>query len=331
MKELLIDIRPYKHSYVTMSLESGADGIIPPKGYSRHVKKLGRVQTIAEDGDLRLGKEIVEQTVTPQNWKYLAKQLQSRQAIVHPDKRGILSLENLIAEAGDGIYVAVSSPKEAKQTLGIMQKGPNGIALKPSSPQDIKSVAEIIRQSSETVKLQPAKITKVQPIGMGDRAFIDTVTMMKPGEGMLVGSTTAGYFFVHAESLENPYTGKRPFRVNAGAVPAYLCTPHDTREYLSEIRAGSPVLVVDKEGKTRESIVGRCKIESRPLVLIEASYKNQRISHILQDVATVNLVRPNGKPIPVTQLEPGTSVLVRVGEKEDRHYGMKIKENVIEQ
>jgi 3-dehydroquinate synthase II len=331
MKKILIDARPYKHSYVTMSLESGIDGIILPKGYSRRVKKLGRVQTIAKDGDLRLGKDIVEQTVTPQNWKQIVKQLQVRQAIVHPDTRGMLSLENLIAEAGDGLYVAVSSPEEAKQALSTMQKGPYGIALKPLSPQDIKSVAEIIRQSSETVKLQPAKVTKVQPIGMGDRAFIDTVTMMKPGEGMLVGSTTAGYFFVHAESLENPYTGKRPFRVNAGGVHAYLCTPHDKREYLSEIRAGSQVLIADRKGQTRESIVGRCKIESRPLVLIEASYKGQTISHILQDVATVNLVLPNSKPIPVPQLEPGTNILVRVGEKEGRHYGMKIKEDVIEQ
>lgn len=331
MKKILIDVRPYEHSYVTMSLESGVDGIILPKGYSRSVKKLGRVQTIAEDGDLRLGEGIMEQTVTPQNWKQMVKQLQVRQAIVHPDKSGILSLENLIAEAGDGLYVAVSSPEEAKQALSAMQKGPYGLALKPSSPQDIKSVTEIIRQSSETLKLRPAKVTKVQPIGVGDRAFIDTVTIMKPGEGMLVGSTTAGYFLVHAESFENPYTGKRPFRINAGAVHAYLCTPHDKREYLSEIRAGSPVLIIDKKGKTRESIVGRCKIESRPLVLIEASYKSQNISHILQDVATVNLVQPNGKPIGVPQLKPGTNILVRVGEKEGRHYGMKIKEDVIEQ
>ena len=51
---------------------------------------------------------------------------------------------------------------------------------------------------------------------------------------------------------------------------AYVAVPGGRTCYLSELRAGNEVIVVDKKGLQRTAIVGRVKIESRPLILVEA-------------------------------------------------------------
>ena len=52
---------------------------------------------------------------------------------------------------------------------------------------------------------------------------------------MLIGSQAKGFFLVHSESEDSPYVAARPFRVNAGAVHAYIRVGEKTR-YLSELK-----------------------------------------------------------------------------------------------
>ena len=66
--------------------------------------------------------------------------------------------------------------------------------------------------------------------------------------------------------MESQYINSRPFRVNAGAVHAYVQAPNGKTAYLSELRSGSEVLVADAAGRTRTAVVGRCKVEVRPMV-----------------------------------------------------------------
>lgn len=66
--------------------------------------------------------------------------------------------------------------------------------------------------------------------------------------------------------MESQYINSRPFRVNAGAVHAYVQAPNGRTAYLSELKSGAEVLVVDATGRARTSVVGRCKIETRPMV-----------------------------------------------------------------
>ena len=47
-------------------------------------------------------------------------------------------------------------------------------------------------------------------------------SLMVPGEGMLVGNFARALFLVHSECAESSYIASRPFRVNAGAVHAYV-------------------------------------------------------------------------------------------------------------
>jgi 3-dehydroquinate synthase II len=163
---------------------------------------------------------------------------------------------------------------------------------------------------------------------MGDRVCVDTASLMVLGEGMLIGSQSNGLFLVHSESEESPYVAARPFRVNAGAVHAYIRVGEKTR-YLSELASGDEVLIIDSEGETRPAVVGRVKIERRPLMLVEAEVEGTKIKTLLQNAETIKLVGADGKPMPVTALKEDDEVLVYF-EAAARHFGIKIEETIIE-
>lgn len=54
-----------------------------------------------------------------------------------------------------------------------------------------------------------------------------------------------------------------------GPVHAYVLVPGGKTCYLSELKSGKEVIVVDQKGRQRTAVVGRVKIESRPLILVE--------------------------------------------------------------
>ena len=51
-------------------------------------------------------------------------------------------------------------------------------------------------------------------------------------------------------------------------VHAYTAGPQGRTAYLSELHSGQEVIVVNSEGQQRSAIVGRVKIETRPLVCL---------------------------------------------------------------
>ena len=130
------------------------------------------------------------------------------------------------------------------------------------------------------------------------------------------------------ESQDSPYVAARPFRVNAGAVHAYIRVGEKTR-YLSELKSGDEVTIVSKDGLARSAVVGRSKIEKRPMILIEAEAQGERISTLLQNAETIKLVAPGGAPRAVTELKAGDEVLVHL-EESARHFGMSIEESILE-
>jgi 3-dehydroquinate synthase II len=243
----------------------------------------------------------------------------------------VIPLENIIAgvHGRSKIIVEVSGKDEAAVALKTLEVGADGV-LVGGSPADIKEVRDVIEEAlSEKLSLSVAEITKVAPVGMGDRVCIDACSMFAVGEGMLVGSQSNGLFLVHSESIETPYVAPRPFRVNAGPVHAYTRMPDGRTKYLSELSAGDEVLAVDHLGDTQRMIIGRAKIEKRPLILIEAESDGIKLSTILQNAETIRLVTPDGQPLSVAVLKPGDKVLVYI-ESGGRHFGMRIKETIKE-
>jgi 3-dehydroquinate synthase II len=244
----------------------------------------------------------------------------------------VIPLENMIAGL-QGLKVKIISgvrtAEEAKLVLSTLEKGSDGVLLVTEDPSEIKRVQREAEQSEkEHLSLISAKVTNVLPVGMGDRVCVDTASMMRVGEGMLIGSQSKGFFLVHSESEDSPYVAARPFRVNAGAVHAYIKVGDKTR-YLSELKAGDEVTIIDKDGEARTAIVGRAKIERRPLILIEAEADGEKISTLLQNAETIKLVGQDGVPLSVADLKIGDQVLVYI-EGGARHFGMSIDETIIE-
>ena len=164
---------------------------------------------------------------------------------------------------------------------------------------------------------------------MGDRVCVDTCSSMELGEGMLVGNSSQALFLVHSESVENPFVNTRPFRVNAGPVHAYVRLANEETKYLSEIKSGDQVMIVNFEGTSYPAIVGRAKVERRPLVLIEAEENGQTVSVILQNAETIRLTAPSGKAVSLVDLQEGSEILI-YREKAGRHFGVQIEETILE-
>jgi 3-dehydroquinate synthase II len=329
VKKIWVKAIPWDKKIVTTALESGADGVMVPKGFSEKVKELGLITTIAEDGDLKLNKDVVEWEIKGKEDETKILQLtKSALVIVRTTDWTIIPLENLIAQT-QGLIVEVTDEKEAQTVFGILEKGVDGVLITSPDLNGIKKIIEIAHRDSERVQLIPATIKKIEPINMGDRVCVDTCTSMNIGEGMLIGNSSKAFFLVHSESIENPYVEPRPFRVNAGPVHAYVKVLGGKTRYLSELKSGDEVMVVNFQGKTQPAVVGRVKIERRPLILVEAEAQGEVCSMILQNAETIRLTAPDGKPISVVELKKGSEVLVSI-EEAGRHFGMKVEETIQE-
>ena len=245
----------------------------------------------------------------------------------------VIPLENIIAELQKEdvkLIAAVADYEEAKLALETLEYGTDGVLICPQEISQIKKVAELVDKiGAENYQLKAATVTRVEPVGSGDRVCVDTCSMMSIGEGMLIGSYSKGLFLVHSESTESEYVASRPFRVNAGPVHAYIMTPGNKTKYLSEIETGDEVLAVDKKGNSKNVIVGRVKIEKRPLMLVEAEYDDITLRTLLQNAETIKLVKEDGTPISVAELKVGDKIMVYL-DPNARHFGMAIEESIIE-
>jgi 3-dehydroquinate synthase II len=244
----------------------------------------------------------------------------------------VIPVENLIAGFRDkdaSLMAEVDNSEEARLFLETLEKGVDGVVLAPGEPEDIIKTKKIFKEmEQEKMELAEAEIVSVVSTGTGDRVCIDTCSMLGIGEGVLIGSQSSGLFLVHSESLESEYVDSRPFRVNAGPVHSYALTPGNKTRYLSDLRVGDPILAVDMDGNTRSVIIGRLKIERRPLLLLKARIRERTYNIILQNAETIRLVS-QGEPVSIVNLKEGDRILMRLDEG-GRHFGMKIEENIIE-
>jgi 3-dehydroquinate synthase II len=243
----------------------------------------------------------------------------------------IIPLENLIARIGEetDLLAGVTTAEEAQTAFETLELGADGVLLDTDDPDEIRNTVEIRDAAErETLDLQHGEVLDVERAGMADRVCIDTGSLMEHDEGMLIGSMSRGLFFVHAETAESPYVASRPFRVNAGAVHAYVRTPDGGTKYLSELKSGDEVQVVDTEGNTREAIVGRVKIEKRPMFRVELQVGDDRIETLLQNAETIKVATSEGRTA-VTDLEEGDEMLLYY-EDVARHFGEAVEESIIE-
>jgi 3-dehydroquinate synthase II len=243
----------------------------------------------------------------------------------------IIPLENIIAKLHKSktkVFATAKSSKEVATLFAVLELGVDGVILSTDSEEEVDRV----RRELTTARflITRAKIKEVKDVGTGERVCVDTASMMRMGEGMLVGSRSNFMLLVHNESVGSSFTSPRPFRVNAGAIYCYTMVPSGGTRYLSEIESGSEVWIVNKEGIARSAVVGRSKIETRPLRLIRAEINGEEGTVILQNAETIRLISKDGKLLSVTEVKAGDEVLGYAKQAGGRHFGMEVDEFIVE-
>lgn len=330
-KRFWVQADPFDKTIVTAAIEAGADALVLPDGRHRDAQTLGRITTVAGDGDLQWGRDVQRVCIGQQRDE---EQIDGRLlTIIDNSDWSIIPLENLIAKYPGKLIQTVHSAEEARIALAVMERGADGVLLISDDPAEIRRTATAVHEiNREVISLEAVRIVDTRPVSMSDRCCIDTTSLLPPGEGLLVGNTADAMFLVHNENVASPYCDARPFRVNAGAVHAYTRQPGDRTRYLAELGSGDELLACDSQGNTRVVAVGRNKIERRPMLLLRArNDEGREVALIMQNAETVRLTSPQGKPLSVTALAPGDKVLAAFFSKTGRHFGTALEESIQEQ
>lgn len=326
MARIFFRASPYSKEDVTLALESGVDGIIAPADKAESVAHLARCKVLP-DGSV----PAVRLASKDDELAALAR-LQAGETLALASGWEVIPVENLLAQS-DSVWVEAANLAEARLAAGVLERGVEAIVVLPSAIAELKDIVAQCKLAQGVEKLIAARITRVEQVGLGHRVCADTLSLFRRGQGILVGNSSAFTFLVHAETEHNEYVMARPFRVNAGAVHAYVRLPHDRTCYLGELTAGQELLTVDYTGQTGLATLGRVKIEIRPMLLIEAEANGPdgpvRGSVFLQNAETIRVTAPDGRPISVVGLKPGDEVLCRL-DVAGRHFGMAVREEILE-
>ncbi len=327
MQKIIFKAIPFQKKLVTLALESGVDAILTEPAQADAVRALGRVTVLTPDDlpTLPLQSKADEEAATAR--------LLSGQQVSLAKGWEIIPVENILAQAS-GLALECESFDRAVLAAGILERGADTIVVLPEAAGDLKAIVAELKLSQGRLELERAVVTEIAPAGLGHRVCVDTISMLRRGQGMLVGNSSAFTFLVHAETESNPYVAARPFRVNAGAVHAYAVLPGDKTCYLEELAAGREVLIVGADGQTSLATVGRVKIEVRPMLKITAKVLAPDGAEVsgqvfLQNAETIRVTGADGTPISVVNLRPGDEILCRT-DVAGRHFGMRIREDIKE-
>ena len=258
----------------------------------------------------------------------------------------MIPLENLIA-ANEGaptrIAAQLTTVAQIQGAAFALEQGVDAVVIADEAPMiESAMIAKAQRLersesstaepegSSNVINLESLNITSVEEGGIGERYCIDFTSLLNDGEGMLVGSNASSFMLVHGETIPSEFVPSRPFRVNAGSPQSYALMADGTTKYLAELQSGDSVSIAGKDGRMRQAVIGRLKVEQRPLLLFRWMNENDKEGHMfLQQAETVRAVDTLGKPLSVTSLVPGDRILgwSDVGA---RHIGVTISSVVSE-
>ncbi|MGB1491682.1 MAG: 3-dehydroquinate synthase II, partial [Candidatus Poseidoniaceae archaeon] len=229
----------------------------------------------------------------------------------------MIPIENIIAACDGGptkVAARISSPEQVLGAAFALQIGVDALlvdektlqtALIAKSQRGEVTIDADDETDYEELELSLLEVIEVSEGGVGDRVCVDLTSLLEPGEGMIVGSSSKSMVLVHGETVESEFVPTRPFRVNAGASHSYIMMADGSTSYLSELEMGDEVLVVNSKGESRNCVVGRVKIEKRPFILFRWKNENDNEAGVLlQQAETVRLISEFRGLVSVTELVP---------------------------
>ena len=254
----------------------------------------------------------------------------------------MIPIENIIAACDGGptkVAARISSPEQVLGAAFALQIGVDALlvdektlqtALIAKSQRGEVRIDAIDETAKGELELSFLEVVEVTEGGVGDRVCVDLTSLLDPEEGMIVGSSSKSMVLVHGETVESEFVPTRPFRVNAGASHSYIMMADGTTSYLSELKMGDEVLVVNGNEESRSCVVGRVKIEKRPFILFRWKNENDNEAGVLlQQAETVRLISESHGLVSVTELVPGMKLLGWNGGA-GRHVGQTISAEVDE-
>ncbi len=313
---------PFIKEDVTLALESGVDAIIVDEQHVEITTSLARIDVFSANDY-----PLIEMK-NKEDEEAICDKLLNGESVILAEGYEIIPVENLLARSSN-VLAEVSNVADAKLACGILECGVYGIVIGHAGINNLKNIVEQCKQSQGQEELEEAEIIEIATIGLGHRVCVDTLSILKRGQGMLIGNSSAFTYLVHGETESNEYVAARPFRVNAGAVHAYVKLADDRTCYLEELRAGDEVLTVNADGSTSIVTVGRVKIELRPMLKIVAKIGDAVGAIFLQNAETIRLTMAGGIPVSVVSLKIGDKILCNRDEA-GRHFGMRIVEDIKE-
>lgn len=271
--------------------------------------------------------------------------------LIDCDTWSMIPLENLVAHRSGShtkIAAIITTPMQAQGAGFALEEGVDALVI-PSQPAMLEAALSVKAQrlekaprteevegsSIKRLTLVPFVLESVEEAGLGDRFCLDFLSQFHELEGLLVGSSAQALFLIHSETIPSTFVPTRPFRVNAGAPHSYVMMADGSTKYISELKAGDGLLAVNVKGNTRPVVLGRLKIEQRPMLKISGketslSLQNANSSHVfMQQAETVRLLSEEPNAVSVTELAPQNSVLGWVGHAA-RHVGLPVKGEIEE-
>lgn len=317
---------------ITTALEAWCDAVLVNEDKVKEAKQYWIIKVISTKWwDLNIGKDVEIVRIT---WKEkeadVVKFKWKIPVIIENNDWTIIPLENLISKTTNLIQT-VHSFKEARLALETMEKWADWILLETSDLSEIKKTGEYIAKINEpNLDLEIVKITAIKQTWLCDRCCLDTWSLLEPGRGMLLWNSSSSFFLVFNENVQSPYCDARPFRVNAWAVHAYIMLPDNKTKYVWELASWDSVLTVNEKWESKTVILGRNKIEVRPMLEVEAENKDgKKVSLLMQNAETIRLTTPKWKPISITHMKIWDEVLAYFQEWW-RHFGQFVKETIRE-
>jgi len=243
----------------------------------------------------------------------------------------VIPLENAVAARGRrfALWTVARTPSEVPAALGALEHGADLVIVDVRSAEEVDHLETLVEGPLPSrLEWTLLPLSSVGPAGVGDRVIVDATSLLRPEEGLLVGSAAAFLFHVASEAEGSRFSRPRPFRVNAGAAHSYVLLADGTTRYLSELGPGDPVLVATPDATVRSVRVGRIKVERRPLVLLVADDGGVSRTLFAQEAESVRVTTEAGR-VPTTEVRPGTRVRgVRLPAA--RHLGRAVEESIEE-